>query len=146
MILSNFSERLEQLMFEAKLNAQTLPPLIGCGKNTIYRYLRGHTMPSVEMVILLADFFNCSTDFLLGLEAESYSTHFEKCPPFKERFPVLLEQCNITQYRFEKITKFSHSLVAYWKNGGKQPTIESIVIMAKKLDKTVDFVLGRSKL
>mgnify|MGYP006990149611 CR=1 FL=1 len=31
--------------------------------------------------ILLADFFNCSTDFLLGLEDENYSSYFEKCPP-----------------------------------------------------------------
>ena len=146
MNLSKFSERLEQLMFEAQLNGHTLPKLIGCGDNTIYRYLRGTTIPTVEMVILLADFFHCSTDFLLGLEEENYSTHFEKSPPFKERFPVLLEQCGITQYRLEKITEISHSAMVYWKNGTKQPTIESIVRIADKLGKTVDFVLGRSKL
>lgn len=146
MNLSNFSERLSELMFEAKLNGHTLPPLIGCGENTIYRYLRGTTEPTVDMVILLADFFHCSTDFLLGLESENYSSNFDKCPPFNERFPVLLEQCGITQYRLEKITKISHSTMVYWKNGTKQPTVDSIIRIANKLGKTVDFVLGRTKL
>lgn len=146
MNLSKFSERLNDLMFEAKLNGHTLPPLLGCGENTIYRYLQGSHEPTIDMVILLADFFNCSTDFLLGLEAENYSTHYEKCPPFKERFPILLEQCGISQYRLEKLTKISHSAMVYWKNGTYLPTVDSIICIAEKLGKTVDFVLGRSKL
>ena len=146
MNLSNFSERLGELMFEANLNGRTLAPLLGCGENTIYRYLEGTRVPTVAMVIQLADFFNCTTDFLLGLESENYTTHFEKCPPFKDRFPVLLDQCGITQYRLEKITRISHSAMVYWKNGVKEPTIDSIIRLAEKLEKTVDFVLGRTKL
>lgn len=145
MNLSKFTERLGELMFEANLNAHTLPPLLGCGENTIYRYLQGSTEPTLDMLILLADFFNCSTDFLLGLEDENYSSYFEKCPPFKERFPALLVQCGISQYRLEKITKIAHSAMVYWKNGVYLPTIDSIICIAEKLGKTVDFVLGRTK-
>ncbi len=145
MIMSKFSERLSELMFEAEINGLTLSEKIGCGENTIYRYLQGGHIPTVEMVICLADFFNCSTDFLLGLEDENYSNIYEKCPPFNERFPVLLEQCGITQYRLEKLTKITHSSMVYWKNGTKQPAMESIIRIAQKLGKTVDFVLGRTK-
>lgn len=145
MNLSNFSERLSELMFEAGENGRTLPGKIGCGENTVYRYLQGSHIPTVEMVIALADFFNCSADFLLGLEDESFSHSFEKAPPFKERFAELLKQCDITQYRLEKLTGISHSAMVYWKNGTKQPTIDSIIRIAKTLDKSVDFVLGRAK-
>lgn len=145
MNLSIFSERLADLMFEANLNGHTLPPLLGCGENTVYRYLQATSEPTLDMVILIADFFKCSTDFLLGLEAENYSSIYEKCPPFKDRFPALLVECGISQYRLEKITKIAHSAMVYWKNGVYLPTVDSIICIAEKLGKTVDFVLGRTK-
>lgn len=145
MNLSNFVERLSELMFDAKLSAQELSKKIGCADGTIYRYLRDSRLPTLDITIKLADFFKCSTDFLLGLENENYSEIYEKAPPFKERFPILLKQCNISQYQLEKQTKIAHSAMVYWKNGSRQPTIESIIRIAKVLDRTVDFVLGRTK-
>ena len=53
MNLSKFTERLSELMFEANLNGHTLPQLLGCGENTIYRYLQGSTEPTLDMLILL---------------------------------------------------------------------------------------------
>ena len=97
------------------------------------------------MLVTLADFFVCSTDFLLGLENENYSRDFEKCPPFDTRFSELLTQCGISQYRLEKLTGISHSTMVYWKNGTKRPTVDSVIRIAEKLNVTVDFVLGRSK-
>lgn len=144
MNLSNFVERLSELMFDAKLNVQALSEKIGCDQNTIYRYLRNARIPTLDITIKLADFFKCSTDFLLGLEDENYSEIYNKAPPFSERFPELLKQCNITQYKLEKITKISHSLTCYWKNGSKKPTIESIIRIANALERSVDFVLGRT--
>lgn len=146
MDLSNFVERLSELMFDAGLNAKMLSNKLGCAEATVYHYLQGIRIPSAETVGLIADFFKCSTDFLLGLENENYSQIYEKAPPFNERFPELLKQCNISQYRLEKIANISHSLAGYWKNGGKKPTIESIIRIAKALDRSVDFVLGRTKI
>ncbi len=145
MKLSIFAERLSELMFEAGLNGHTLHKKLDCGYNTIYRYLQGTHEPTVEMLVTLADFFVCSTDFLLGLENENYSRDFEKCPPFDTRFSELLTQCGISQYRLEKLTGISHSTMVYWKNGTKRPTVDSVIRIAEKLNVTVDFVLGRSK-
>lgn len=144
MNLSIFVERLSELMFDAKLSVQALSKEIGCRENTIYCYLRGNRMPALDITIKLADYFKCSTDFLLGLETENLSVLFKKAPPFKERFPLLLAQCNTTQYQLEKLTGIAHSVTGYWKNGRKQPTIDSIIRIAKALDKRVDFVLGRT--
>ena len=144
MDLSIFGERLSELMFDAGLDERTLSIKLGFGESTIYHYLQGIRIPYAETVIIIADFFKCSTDFLLGLEDENYSEIYKKAPPFKERFPELLKQCNLSQYKFEKLTKISHSVTGYWKNGTKKPTIESIIRIAQVLDKTVDFVLGRT--
>lgn len=145
MNLSKFVEHLSDLMFEAKISAQMLPEKIGCGKNTVYRYLQGERIPSVTLIVALADYFHCSTDFLIGLEEENYPQTFVKCPPFNERFPFLLQHFKITQYKLEKETGISHSAMVYWKNNKKQPTIESVVKIAKVFNCSVDFVLGRTK-
>lgn len=146
MNLSDFAERLSELMFEAEWNGHTLAKQLKCSDRTINRYLRCDREPTVEMLVSIADFFHCTTDFLLGLENENYSTNFKKCPPFKERFPELLQQLGVSQYRLGKDAKISHSALLYWKRGTKQPTVTSIVRIAKKYGKTVDFVLGRTNL
>lgn len=145
MNMSKFSERLSELMFDEGYNGLTLSQKLGCGYNTIYRYLQCQRAPSVDMIVVLADFFNCSTDFLLGLTDNNLLNKFEKCPPFKDRFALLLKDINITQYRLEKITGISHSTAGYWKNGQKKPSIDNVLKIATALDCSVDFVLGRTK-
>lgn len=142
---SKFSKRLSDLMFDAGYNGLSLSQKLDCGYNTIYRYLQGERTPTVEMLVVLADFFNCSVDYLLGLEEENYAYKFNKCPPFSEGLIKLLEKEGITQYRLEKKTKIAHSTMGYWKNGKKKPNIDNIIKIANALDCSVDYVLGRTK-
>ena len=57
MILSKFVESLSDLIIQSNLNVAELSQELGCEKATIYRYLRGEKMPSVDMAIKMADFF-----------------------------------------------------------------------------------------
>ena len=131
-------------MFERQINGVALAEQLKCGAATIYRYLNATKMPSVEMTVKLADYFNVSCDYLIGAENESYAKTFKVCPPFSEQFKKLLKDCGVSQYELEKRTGISHSVVGYWKNGKTCPSIESVEKIAKALGCTVDFVLGRS--
>lgn len=144
MNLSNFKERLGELMFDAKVNPPKLAELIGCSRMTINRYLSGKKLPTVDMAVRLADFFQCTTDYLLGLVETNYTTNFKPCPPFSEQLEFLLKYYGITRYRLMKMTHFSDSNLMYWAQGKTIPTIESILKLAEVLDCPVDFVLGRS--
>lgn len=75
-ILANFVERLSELMFEQGYNPPRLAEKIGCKRNTINRYLEGTFAPSLSAAIKLADCFNCSLDFLLGLDNENRAENF----------------------------------------------------------------------
>ena len=143
--LSIFAERLNDLMFDAKISSPTLSSKLGCGRATIYRYLQGNKIPSLDMVIRLADHFKCTTDFLLGLEEENYPQDFLQCPPFKDRLAFLLEYFNITKYRLQKISNVPESAIYNWQNGVFEPKIDNIIRIAKSLDCSVDFVIGRVK-
>ena len=143
--LSIFAERLNDLLFDAKITPPVLAAKLGCGRVTIYRYLQGNKIPSLDMVVRLANYFDCTTDFLLGLEEENYPQEFLQCPPFKDRLAFLLEHFNITKYRLQKLSNVPESARYNWQNGVFEPKIDSIIRIAKALDCPVDFVIGRVK-
>ena len=141
---SNFVERLNEMMDYANLNAPALTKIIGCGHYTIERYLTGQS-PSLDIVVKLADYFQCSTDFLLGLADDYVTETYLPVPPFSERLPQLLSHFKITAYRLQKLTGIAESAMDFWKKGIRTPTLDSIIRIAKALDCPVDFVIGRVK-
>lgn len=141
---SNFVERLKEMMDYANLNALALSKILGCGHSTISRYFGG-TNPSVEMLVKIADYFQCSTDFLLGLTDDYVTDTYLPVPPFSERLPQLLNHFKITAYRLQKRTGIAESAMDFWKKGIRTPTLDSVIRIAKALDCSVDFVLGRVK-
>ena len=141
--LSIFAERLDSLLFDAKLNPPAFAKIIGCGRATINRYLSGMKMPTVEMTVRIADYFQVSADFLLGLEEENLASNFRPYIPFRERLPQLCEKFNTTKYQLQKKTGIPESAIYNWQAGRTKPTIESLVRIAESLQCSVDCVLGR---
>ena len=61
-----FPQRLQALRERRHLSRRTLAELCGLSKNMISLYERGEKAPSVDALVSLADFFEVSTDYLLG--------------------------------------------------------------------------------
>lgn len=141
--LRKFAENLNDLMFDYKISQKELAERTGIDKASINRYLKGNCMPSVKSVVKLADFFNCSVDFLLGLSEEKSNTEFLPCPPISERINYFLELSELTAYRFCKNVKLPDSRFYHWQKGTHSPTIPSIENIANYFKCSIDKVLGR---
>ena len=144
--LSKFSEVLDSLMFERELNATQLATAIGIDPTNIMRYLRCVRTPSVENLVKLADYFGCTTDFLLGREPENYPTTFYPLPPFSEQLKVLKEHFNCPWWQIYKTAHITSYRFYEWKNGTFSPKLDNIILLADGFGCTVDFVIGRTKL
>ena len=142
-MVSKFAERLTELMDEADLNALELTTIIGCGNSAINRYRKGE-LPSLNTLIRIADYFQCTTDFLLGLTEESTSQRFLPVPPFSERLPFLLKHFGVSAYRLQKMTGIGETTMRDWKKNISLPSIDSIIRIAEKLECSVEFVIGRT--
>lgn len=58
-------EILYKLLAEHHMTQQQLADKLVCGQNTIYKWLRTGRMPNLEAVMLMAELFNVSTDYLI---------------------------------------------------------------------------------
>ena len=71
------SERLKSLRLEAKITQKEISNKLEIGQGTYARYEKGDRKPTGEILNKLANFFNVSTDYLLGNTDNKNSTKFE---------------------------------------------------------------------
>lgn len=63
-LTDGFAERLCDLMQENKTCADALAQELNLSSSAIYKWLRKASLPEFENAIALADFFDCSLDYL----------------------------------------------------------------------------------
>lgn len=63
---SEFPGRLRRLRERRRMNRKVMGECCGLSKNIIGMYERGEKEPSLKTLIKIADFFEVSTDYLLG--------------------------------------------------------------------------------
>ena len=66
--MSEFPKRLQQLRERRRISRRVLSELCGLSKNMIARYARGEQEPTIRAVMILAEYFRVSTDYLLGMK------------------------------------------------------------------------------
>lgn len=66
MIEIKFTENLRRLMREDNINQVMLSNEIGVSQSAISAWLSGKKEPSINSLWLLADYFHCSVDELIG--------------------------------------------------------------------------------
>lgn len=66
--INKFKENLKLLRTEQKITQQQLADLLNFSYKTLSHWETGYTEPSLDQLILVADYFRVSTDELLGKE------------------------------------------------------------------------------
>lgn len=62
--------RLRQLMYGSGTTQQELAEKTGCSRQAIAQYMDGSNAPNIDKLILIAEFFNVSIDYLVGKDKE----------------------------------------------------------------------------
>ena len=66
--MNKFAERLKELREEKSLSQRNLAKELGVSQAAIARWENNLQIPNIEVAIIVAKYFNISTDYLLGLE------------------------------------------------------------------------------
>ena len=71
-----FGERLKKLRKENNETQSELAQEIGVGTSMISMWEKGINYPEVKKLIEIAEYYNVSTDYLLGLQTEKDENHY----------------------------------------------------------------------
>ena len=66
------SENIRKMRTSMGLNQVEFAKRIGVSKQCVSNWENDNVMPSVEMLVKIADFFKVTTDFLVGRDRKSY--------------------------------------------------------------------------
>ena len=96
-ILSDFAENLSSLLYDHDLSVEQFADKVGVDSSDVYRYLGAKRLPCFENIIKIADTFNCSVDWLLGLRQFPENANYKPTPPFCETFKQLLQKYGLSR-------------------------------------------------
>jgi transcriptional regulator with XRE-family HTH domain len=132
-------------MQDMHLTQKVLQSEHGIPNATMSGFLHGKTMPTYETLIKLLNVFNCSADFLLGLEEYPTEETLYPVQPFSQRFKQILADKHISQERVKRELPVSASVLYKWVSGKNLPSATSLIRLAEFLDCSVDYLIGRRR-
>ena len=93
-----FAKRLKEVMNETNNNPQSIAKYLGLNQDAnIYQWLEGNHTPKITNLIQLANLFQYSIDYLLGLTDNDERIFNENIPEFKNQFKKVLKVVQIKQ-------------------------------------------------
>ena len=140
-----FMTRFKELLEFDDISANNLCKTLKINHTSIYLYLKG-SYPSVQNAVKMANHFNCSLNYLLGLSDNANDCSFCQTYDislFLSRYNKLLESKHTTHYYVQQALNFGNSAYQKWKLG-KEPKIETLIKIARHFGCSVDYLIGRS--
>ena len=142
--ISYFSDRLSELMIEHNIKSEVLAEKIGVNGSIVRRWILSDTDIQRSNLIKLAEFFDCSIDFLTGRSDTILDFISHECPPFSDILPSVIKKCGKTSYKIRKETKIKGYHLYKWSKGS-DPKLSSLILLADYLNCTIDFLVGREE-
>lgn len=142
---SKFAERLGDLMFQAnEITSDQLGEATGLGGSTIRFWREGKNSTLLSNAIIIANYFNCSLDFLFG-RSDGVIDFTPKAPlGIYKGVLKILEERKISWYSIVKATKIAQSNLYDWRDG-RDPLMPTVIVLADYLEVTIDYLVGRDR-
>ncbi len=142
--LSNFPERLRELMFDrGDMKSEALGKAIGVHGTNVRAWLNGTSLISLEHAIQLADFFSCNLDYLAGRGERDETVVPRPLPPFYDSLRGVMAEKGVSRYQIVRDTEIHDVYFTRWKKGAK-PDLITAVILADYLQVSLDRLIGRT--
>ena len=142
LILLDFSESLSELMSGRNLTADMLGKAIGVDGSAIRYLKRGIYKLHLANALKLADYFECSLEYLLGRTDIRLPFVPKICPQFYERLKQIMSVKKKRGYAPVKNMNFQRGRFYKWKQG-VDPIVDTLVDLAAYFNCTLDYLVGR---
>lgn len=142
-----FAKRFNELSADSGKSHKELADDLQINLHDIIRWSSGKNnyLPSVEKLLIFANYFHCSIDYIIGLTDTDISVSADvQFPHIAGRFKKIVYENGYTFAKLSKATGIKNTTLFYnWENGKSLPQIENLIKVAKALDCTLDYIVGR---
>ncbi len=143
--MENLREVLQDLVAESGLSLRALAHVSGVTATQYSRYLHDG-IPTLPVILKIAVYFNCSLDYLFGLDEQRNRGHYHTTrydiSGLVERYQTLLAQNHTNNRAFADAQGFHRTMVTHWRRG-KEPRLDVLYVIAKHLHGSIDELVGR---
>ena len=126
-------------------NQKELADAIGINQSQISRYFQG-IIPTTKSVVKICDYFNCSIDYIVGLNDDKLYKSLKKgfnAKLFYPRYEIALNTNKLTHYQLAKKGLVCETSLRLWKKG-MLPQFETLYNIATCLNTSIDYLIGRT--
>ena len=142
----NISQYIKDLCIDKNINIMELSNLVKIDNSLLYKYINENTLPTVNNLVKIANFFDCTINYLVGLSDDpkqyKFFNTFDKSL-FFPRYYDLLNKHNISHYSLSKKFKLAKSSFLAWKKGAI-PNLDTLYKIAEYFSVSIDYLVGRS--
>lgn len=143
--MTNFMRILQDLIDDENITLKSLSRKIKVPSQVLYAYKNKDSYPNLFTSVKIAEYFDCSLNYLFGLDNYWERQKFNKLniKLFYERYLDLLQRNNISHYCLYKKIGLNNSSITKWKKDSV-PNMDSLIKIAKYFDVSIDYLVGRS--
>lgn len=140
--MSNFDERLRELLRENGLSTHRFALLTGIPCSVVSNWTKKPCDITLDKLLILADFFDCSLDYLTGRSDDISKCGFIKSPDFAANLKKIVDASGKSIYCACKNTTLAWTCFYDWFHG-KSPRLSSLIQLADFYGLSLDSLVGR---
>lgn len=133
--------RLSELMNEKYLSSAALAKIVGLSGPAVRNWRRNCSAVKLEHLLRVAEYFDCSLDFLCGRTEDEKPFNKAASPIFAEKLKELIVNSKTPIDRISKETQLDRRNFYDWMNG-MLPVSSSLIRLADYFGCTVDYLVG----
>ena len=114
-------------------------------ESVIYSWSNSGKIPKLDKAVAIADYFECSLDYLFGRTENFEKIKTKKKINFGTQLKKTLKEKNITQIQLIKDLNLSGGYLYNWITLNAMPRIDLVIRIADYLGVSLDYLVGREK-
>lgn len=141
--MNKFQESLKELLDDNKISRLQLAKNIGIDYSTINGYFNKNYYPHLDIAIKIANYFECSLDYLFGLSLNKENENTNNLT-FFETLNLLIKDSKYSLRQIFKDMKISLANYFRWRDG-IMPKTSVILDIAKYFNVGIDYLVGNKQ-
>lgn len=127
------SDIIKSLRKRRNITQEQLAEALSVERSSVGKYETG-TMPSADVLIRIADYFDVSVDYIL--------CHDDCSASFANRLRKIRNESHISQIALAEALSISQQAVAKWESGKSTPNPETVKRISNIMHVSTDYLLG----